>query len=63
MDNLIFEYNHIRLLINQIEYSNIMNNSLKLLRKKYTRIKRVHNTKIPINIIKKNFNFNMYNKL
>jgi len=60
MDNLIFEYNHIRLLINQIEYSNSMNNSLKLLRKKYKHIKRDYNTKIPIGIIKKKFNFNMF---
>lgn len=63
MDNLIIDYNHIILLINQIKYSNNMNNSLKLLRKKYKRITRNYNTKIPIDIIKKKFNSNMYENI
>ena len=58
MIDLIHQYNNLYLLIYQQNYSSLMNNSLKLLRKKYKNLNRRKNT-----ILSDNQVDYLYNKL
>ena len=57
-DDLILEYNNLYLLMYQQNYSSLMNNSLKLLRKKYKNLNRRQNTTLSYDQV-----YYLYNKL